>query len=62
LKHVSNTVERKEKGIGQFEVYLAEQGIKHILCRVNHPYTNGKPERLYGVYKEERRQSIYSLM
>jgi len=29
--------ERKEKGISQFEQYLAANGIKHILCRVNHP-------------------------
>ena len=33
----ANEGERKEKGISQFETYLAEQGIKHILCRVNHP-------------------------
>jgi putative transposase len=29
--------ERREKGISQFEAFLAEQGIKHFLCRVNHP-------------------------
>jgi transposase InsO family protein len=28
--------ERREKGISQFEAYLAEQGIKHILCRIKH--------------------------
>ena len=33
----ANEGERKEKGVSQFERYLAEQGIKHILCRVNHP-------------------------
>jgi putative transposase len=33
----ANEGERREKGISQFEAYLAEQGIKHILCRVNHP-------------------------
>jgi putative transposase len=33
----ANESERREKGISQFEAYLAEQGIKHILCRVNHP-------------------------
>ena len=48
--------ERKEKGISQFEAYLAEKGISHILCRVNHPQTNGKLERFYGVYDEKRRQ------
>jgi putative transposase len=45
--------ERKEKGISQFEQYLADQGIKHILCRVNHPQTNGKLERFYGVLEDK---------
>ena len=33
----ANEGERKEKGVSQFEQYLADAGIKHILCRVNHP-------------------------
>jgi transposase InsO family protein len=37
----ANEGERKEKGISQFEAYLAENGIKHILCRVNHPQLTG---------------------
>jgi putative transposase len=41
----ANEGERKEKGISQFEAYLASLGIKHILARVNHPQTNGKLER-----------------
>jgi putative transposase len=52
----ANEGERREKGISQFEAYLAEQGIKHILCRVNHPQTNGKLERFYGVYERKRHQ------
>jgi putative transposase len=48
--------ERKEKGVSQFEQYLADHGIKHILCRVNHPQTNGKLERFYGVYEQKRHQ------
>jgi putative transposase len=52
----ANECERREKGISQFEAYLAEQGIKHILCRVNHPQTNGKLERFYGVYEQKRHQ------
>jgi hypothetical protein len=52
--------ERKEKGISQFEQHLADRGIKHILCRVNHPQTDGKLERFYGVYyrKEHQFKSI----
>jgi len=48
--------ERKEKGISRFEVYLAEKGIKHILCRVSYPQTNGKLERFYGVYDQKKHQ------
>jgi len=48
--------ERKEKGVSQFEQYLADHGIKHILCRVNHPQTNGKLERFYGVYDQKKHQ------
>jgi len=52
----ANEGERREKGISQFEAFLAENGIKHILCRVNHPQTNGKLERFYGVYEQKRHQ------
>jgi putative transposase len=45
--------ERKEKGVSQFEQYLADREIKHILCRVNHPQTNGKLERFYGVLEDK---------
>ena len=52
----ANEGERKEKGISQFEAYLAQHGIKHILARVNHPQTNGKLERFYGVYEQKQHQ------
>ena len=52
----ANESERRERGVSQFERYLAEQGIKHILCRVNHPQTNGKLERFYGVYEQKQHQ------
>jgi putative transposase len=52
----ANEGERKEKGISQFEEYLADHKIKHILCRVNHPQTNGKLERFYGVYEQKQHQ------
>ena len=48
--------ERKEKGVSLFEAYLVEKGIRHILCRVNHPQTNGKLERFYGVYDQKIHQ------
>lgn len=48
--------ERKEKGVSIFEAYLAEKGMRQVLCRVNHPQTNGKLERFYGVYDQKRHQ------
>ncbi len=55
--------ERKLKGVSQFEQYLADRGIKHILCRVNHPQTNGKLERFYGVLEDKmiRRAQIATI-
>ena len=52
----ANEGERKEKGVGRFETFLAEKCIKHILCRVNHPQTNGKLERFYGVCGQKKHQ------
>ena len=52
----ANEGERKEKGISQFEAYLGENRIKHVLARVNHPQTNGKLERFYGVYEQKKHQ------
>jgi putative transposase len=52
----ANESELHEKGISQFETYLTDHDIKHILCRINHPQTNGKLERFYGVYEEKQHQ------
>ncbi len=37
-----------------FEGYMREQGIKHILCGVNHPQTNGKVEKWFDFYERHR--------
>jgi len=52
----ANESERHEKGISQFETYLTDHDIKHLLCHVNHPQTNGKLERFYGVYEQKQHQ------
>ena len=46
-----NETEEREKGATVFERYLAENGIRQILARVNHPQTNGKVERFFGTVK-----------
>jgi putative transposase len=35
---------------------LKKEGIKHILSKVNHPQTNGKTERWFRTYAENRSQ------
>ena len=37
-----------------FEQYLKSHGVKHILCRYNHPQSNGKVERWFQEYKKHR--------
>jgi putative transposase len=55
--------ERKEKGVSQFEQCLADHGVRNILCRVNHPQTNGKLESFYGVLEDKmiRRAQIATI-
>ena len=38
----------------EFELFLEEQGINHIPSRRNHPQTNGKNERWFRTYEENR--------
>jgi putative transposase len=40
-------------GFTQFEGYLIENEIRHVLGRVSHPQTNGKVERLFGTVKRK---------
>ena len=42
-----NEAKDKEQGKTIFQIFLKEQGIKHIIGRVNHPQTNGKRERFF---------------
>lgn len=47
---------RDSKGFAEheFEQFLEKQGIKHILCGVNHPQTNGKIEKWHDLYIRHR--------
>lgn len=49
----ANEADGKEQGKTVFQAFLEEQGIKHILGRVNHPQTNGKQERFFGTLKSK---------
>jgi putative transposase len=37
-----------------FAVFLKKHGIKHILCRIKHPQSNGKIEKLFHCYECKR--------
>ena len=43
-----------EKSYAQFELFLQENNIKHIPSRRHHPQTNGKEERWFRTYEENR--------
>jgi transposase InsO family protein len=47
-------VSNKEPGTASFQKFLAKQGIRHVLSRVNNPQTNGKVERLWLEYDRHR--------
>ncbi|MCK5176824.1 MAG: DDE-type integrase/transposase/recombinase, partial [Candidatus Aenigmarchaeota archaeon] len=38
----------------EFELFLEKNGITHIPSRRNHPQTNGKKERWFRTYEENR--------
>ncbi len=42
------------KGLSEFEKFLEKERIKHIPSRRNHPQTNGKEERWFRTYEENR--------
>jgi len=40
--------------LSEFEKFLVREGIKHIPSRIKHPQTNGKQERWFRTYEENR--------
>ena len=43
-----------KRSLGEFELFLKEHRINHIPSRRNHPQTNGKKERWFRTYEENR--------
>ena len=41
-------------GKSRFKEFLAKQEIKHILCKIKHPQSNGKIEKWWQIYKNHR--------
>ena len=50
----ANKKDADGKGISEFEIFLQKQEIQHIPSRRNHPQTNGKEERWFRTYEENR--------
>ena len=42
------------RSLSEFEKFLDKKEIKHILSRIKHPQTNGKQERWFRTYEENR--------
>ncbi len=38
----------------RFEEFCRENGVRHILCRYNHPQSNGKLEKWFDLYRRHR--------
>lgn len=45
---------KDDRGRSGFEEFLKARGIKHILCRVKHPQSNGKSEKFNDLYGNHR--------
>jgi putative transposase len=50
----ANKKDKNGVGESQFEVFLQDNGIKHIKARVKHPQTNGKVEKWYDTYEKHK--------
>ena len=50
----ANKRDEEGKAAHLFELFLAEHNVRHILCRYNHPQSNGKIEKWFDLYKKHR--------
>jgi putative transposase len=53
--HGTQFVAAKSREIAKhkFKEFLKENGVRHILARINHPQTNGKIERFFGLMEQK---------
>lgn len=51
----ANKLDKNGNSESEFGVFLAENGIKHIMARVKYPQTNGKIEKWYHTYEKNRK-------
>ena len=51
----ANKLDKNGESASSFGVFLAKNGINHILAGVRHPQTNGKIEKWYHTYEKSRK-------
>jgi transposase InsO family protein len=44
---------------GAFEAMCATRGVRHVLIRAAHPWTNWRIERLFGIFMETTRRYVW---
>ena len=54
VQFYANPRKGNDPGLGRFQKFLAHEGIRHVVSRVNNPQTNGKAERLWLEYDKLR--------
>ena len=54
LQFCSSRKDKENFSMHEYELFLRQKGIRHILCRVNHPQTNGKLEKFHDLYNIHR--------
>lgn len=53
--HGTQFIKTMAEGNSRFKEYLESKGIKQILCRIQHPQSNGKIEKWFDAYKNHRK-------
>ena len=52
--HGTQFVKTMAKKKSKFQIFLEENNIKQILCRIKHPQSNGKAEKFFQLYDKHR--------
>ena len=55
----ANKRDKRGHAVHGFELYLKKYRIRHILCGVNHPQTNGKLEKFHELYDVHRPRWVF---
>ncbi|MDR2700679.1 MAG: hypothetical protein LBC12_07810, partial [Nitrososphaerota archaeon] len=48
-----------DSAVYEYELFLRQKGIKHVLCRANHLQTKGKLEKFHDLYSVHRLRWLF---